>query len=364
MKIALNKKERLERELEQLTKTYKSGIINEREYQKGKERVESKLVKAIEQVEKDQEGKKIIKDILGEDTVDEQVKITKSKQKKSVEKKVKEDKKEDLDDKDDYFDEDEIKEDGLAKEEFHEDDEEADSQEEIIVKKPVKKVIKKVKKNKKKKSKKKKDDFDNYYEDDDDSTFTKVVIFAGIICILLLLVLVRVFMDNSNVPIEVKDLEGINGTVTLEMYMDFSCEHCSDSWEKLINLKKTYEDNLLIKVKHFPTTVESIDIANAVNCAKDQGRHMQYIQRLFDNQDHLDVNSLKNFAWAEGLDVILFHSCMDEQQHKGKIAQDVQEGYDKGVRSSPTFFIDDEMVVGSQSEAFFSERIDAKLGLN
>ena len=148
------------------------------------------------------------------------------------------------------------------------------------------------------------------------------------------------------------------------MYMDFSCEHCSDSWEKLINLKKTYEDNLLIKVKHFPTTVESIDIANAVNCAKDQGRHMQYIQRLFDNRDTLDVNSLKNFAWAEGLDIILFHSCVDEQQHKDKIASDVQEGYDKGVRSSPTFFIDDEMVVGSQSESFFSGKIDSKLGLN
>ena len=171
-------------------------------------------------------------------------------------------------------------------------------------------------------------------------------------------------MDNSNVPIDAKDLEGINGTVTLEMYMDFSCEHCSDSWESLINLKKVYGDNLVIKVKHFPTTIESIDIANAVNCAKDQGRHMQYIQRLFNNKESLDVNSLKNFAWAEGLDIILFHECIDEQSHKDKIAQDVQEGYDKGVRSSPTFFINDEMVVGAQSESFFSQKIDSNLGLN
>jgi len=40
IEIPLTQKERLERELEQLTKTYKAGIINEREFNKGKERIE------------------------------------------------------------------------------------------------------------------------------------------------------------------------------------------------------------------------------------------------------------------------------------------------------------------------------------
>lgn len=185
-------------------------------------------------------------------------------------------------------------------------------------------------------------------EYDDDSTFSRIIIFAGIVCIILLLVLVRVFTDEGSVP--------VNGTNEVTVYMDFTCEHAEDAWNRMIELKNKYGDDLVVKIRHFPLSNESIVVDNAIQCAKDQDMHYKLIDRIFDNEK-LDAESLKKYAWAEGLNINEFYACIDDQEHYDRVRADFVEGYQKGVRNCPTFFVGDEMVEGVQSMDFFEARI-------
>jgi len=204
-------------------------------------------------------------------------------------------------------------------------------------------------------------------EEDDDSTFSKVIIFAGIVCILLLLVLVKVFTEEDQDKAIERDLANANGYVEIEMYIDYSCKHSLNAWENMLQLKDIYREHLGIKVKHYPLSPDDIRIGNAVHCARKENKHMGYVDRILNEQNGLDDNNLKNFAWAEGIEgtaLLDFHKCVDEMENKEKIKEEFQEGYAKGVRSTPTFFIDGEMVTGSQSISYFQNIIDEKLGLD
>ncbi len=131
----------------------------------------------------------------------------------------------------------------------------------------------------------------------------------------------------------------------------------------MLNLKSVYGDTVDIKVRQFPMSMDDVMVANAVLCANDQNLQMQYISRLFDNQDKLDENSLKNYAWAEGLDVVAFHDCFDNREHLEKIKQDIKDGYEMGVRSTPVFFVDGKMLTGVHPISDFQSIIDEKLDI-
>jgi len=304
----MTQKERLTKELEQLEKTYKAGIINEREFQKGKDRIDSKLENLEAEEQKQEESKKIVQEILDEPKPEP----VKPAPKKEVSKPA-----------------------------------------------PVKPAPKK--KSPKKAPAKKKVVHEDIEDDDDDSTFSKVIIFAGIVCILLLLVLVRVFNENGNGG---QDLNGVNETIDIVSYMEFSCTHAQEHWDNLLELKEIYGDNVMVRVKHFPQSLESLEVENAIQCARDQGGHISYIERLLDNKDNLDIDALKNYAWAEGLDVIEFHDCIDSREFESRVKNDLEEGLGLGVSGTPTTYVGTEIVDGAQGLEFFKSVVDEQLGIN
>ncbi len=306
-------RERLKRELEQLTKTYRAGIIDEREFNRGRERIEGKMAQLEAEEKKQKEGKKIITEILGSEAVMEEPKPEKKPEPKETVPKT-----------------------------------EAPKPKAPKPAKP--RTEKKVKKSPGKPARKK------AALEDDDSTFSKIIIFAGIVCILLLLVLVKVFTDSRE-P-DNRTLAEPGTEVSVEMYLDFTCEYAKESWDAMIALKKEFGDSLKIRVRHFPLSAEAVDAASAVECARAQGMHMEYIEAVISETVVPSRDVLKNLAWAKGLDVIEFHSCLDSDAHLQTVKADLKEGYEAGVRASPTFFINGEMTVGSQSQEYFRKKIE------
>ena len=342
-RIADGQKERLMRELDQLEKTYKAGIINEKEFEKGRERINAKLDSIVDQEKKAAEGKRIVEDVLGERARPEEKKPAKEPAPKPRETKPEKEAAE-PEDKEPATEEAEEKVD------------------EVFEKKESKPAKPKAQKKKKKapaaKPKKKKQDEDDYEED---SVFSKILIFAAIVFVLLLLVLSRTLFDGGEEP--VPDLAGVNETVTMQAYMDYTCEHSAAAWDNMVSLKTDYGDNLVIALEHFPMDDKSLTVANAVQCAFDQGRHIPYIERILANQEGLDADRLKNYAWAEGLDVFEFNDCVDDMEHLDEIRSDLKEGYEKGVRGTPSFFVGEEMIEGNQAEGYFRKVINEHLGV-
>jgi 2-hydroxychromene-2-carboxylate isomerase len=297
-------RERLAKELEQLQKTYKSGIITDKEFARGKERIEAKMRQVQEKAEKDRESRKIVQEILA--TPEEETAKVEVPEEKPRPVKVKTQ----------------------------------------IKKKQIKPAKRSVVPE----------------TEEGDSSYSKIIIFAGILFVILLFVLVRVFIAKPGIVPASENLT-YNGTSTLEFYMDATCPYSKDSWQVLLDLKERYGDHLAVKVKNFPMSFESVAVANAIQCARDQDKHLAYLQRIFDNQENISNNTLRTYAWAEGIDVIEFNTCLDTSAHLDKIREDLKEGYGRGVRSSPTFFIDGEMVVGAKPIEYFQGILDQKLAV-
>ena len=53
--------------------------------------------------------------------------------------------------------------------------------------------------------------------------------------------------------------------------------------------------------------------------------------------------------------------CYDKGEFKAKVQQDMEYGNKVGVRSTPTFFVNGQMVAGALPVEQFSEMIDEEL---
>jgi protein-disulfide isomerase len=94
---------------------------------------------------------------------------------------------------------------------------------------------------------------------------------------------------------------------------------------------------------------DSIQAAQASECAADQGRFWEYADRIFErpagrNADTLSKDSLKRYAGQAGLDQAAFNTCLDGQQHRGRVQAETQAGRAKGVTSVPTVFINGRLI--------------------
>ncbi len=110
---------------------------------------------------------------------------------------------------------------------------------------------------------------------------------------------------------------------------------------------------------------ESADAANASECAADQGRFWDYhdllMSRSGTSADAFSKASLKSYGQQLGLNAAQFNPCVDSDQHLDKVYQDVNEGKQKGVQSTPTFFINDQKIEGAAPFEQFQSVIDGYL---
>ncbi len=116
--------------------------------------------------------------------------------------------------------------------------------------------------------------------------------------------------------------------------------------------------------RHFPLRnihANAENAARASECADDQGSFTEYKGQLFNNQNDLTPNDLQRYATNVGLDRPTFDPCAGSDQKASRVQQDVNSGTTLGVNSTPTFFVDNEMLTGFRSAAQLGAAIDRHL---
>lgn len=93
---------------------------------------------------------------------------------------------------------------------------------------------------------------------------------------------------------------------------------------------------------------ESIWAAEAARCAAEQGQFWAYHDKLFmeqagENRGTFSKDNLKRFARELGLEPSSFGACLDSDRYAESILAERQAGQQKGVRSTPTLFINDQI---------------------
>ena len=166
-------------------------------------------------------------------------------------------------------------------------------------------------------------------------------------------------IDYSNDPV----LGNADAPVTIIEYSDFECPFCSNAYWTMRLIEEDYVDSVKIIFKQFPLSfhANAQKAAEASECALDQDLFWEYHNMLFENQEALGVDDLKQYAVNLELDTEQFNECLDSGEKADAVAQDIEDGSALGVTGTPAFFINGQVLVGAQPYEAFQAIIDAEL---
>ena len=120
-----------------------------------------------------------------------------------------------------------------------------------------------------------------------------------------------------------------------------------------------FPDQVRLIYRDFPLDFHSgaRPAAEAARCAAAMGRFWEYHDLLFVAQPDFSRDQLVGYAARLGLDRTAFAACLDSRRFTAAIDADVAEGRARGVRGTPTFFVNGRRLVGAQPIAAFREVI-------
>jgi protein-disulfide isomerase len=131
--------------------------------------------------------------------------------------------------------------------------------------------------------------------------------------------------------------------VTMVEYFKFDCPHCADfASEVEPQLETDYIDTGKLRIEFHPLALEGglLLASEAVFCAGDQDRFLEYYDLVFANIDRgFSESDLKKYASTLALDTSAFNSCLDSGKYQNQVLNETNQALTAGVQSTPTFFI-------------------------
>ena len=118
-----------------------------------------------------------------------------------------------------------------------------------------------------------------------------------------------------------------------------------------------------------PNHSYSFEAANSAECAREQNKFWEYKEKIFEHQqscnESANTSELKEkfYAIAKniGLNEEQFNSCVQEGKYNSLVEEHKQHGINAGIYGTPTFFVNDTVLVAPQSIDEFEQIINAEL---
>ena len=174
-------------------------------------------------------------------------------------------------------------------------------------------------------------------------------------------------------PVSLPDmaLGPANATVTITEYASMTCPHCADFNEKVFpKIKSEYIDTNKVRYvfREFPLDIKAAAGSMLARCiAKDDsGKYFAVIDMLFKQQNDWvmknTTETLTRIGKQAGLSGQQVEDCLKDQALLDKIAADQKYAADVlKVNSTPSFFINGELIKGDTRFEEFDKRIKALL---
>lgn len=139
--------------------------------------------------------------------------------------------------------------------------------------------------------------------------------------------------------------------VTIIEYSDYQCPACAYYHPFVKKIKEKFGDQVKLDLRFFPLNSHQFAAlaARAAQSAKNQGKFREMHNLLYENQQRWSQSGnptpiFVNFARDLNLDIEQFKSDLNAAETQKTVMQEKQEGVNKGVNSTPTFFIDGEQL--------------------
>lgn len=149
--------------------------------------------------------------------------------------------------------------------------------------------------------------------------------------------------------------------VTIVEFSDFQCPYCGRFHrETYPALQRLYGDQIRWVYLNFPIQGHqwAEPAAIAAECATRQGRFWEFADFVFQNQDRLSGDFLReDVPGAVGLDGEAYLSCLNGRETLSEVTADLAEARRVGVQSTPTFYVNGIQILGAQPVGVFNEVI-------
>jgi protein-disulfide isomerase len=155
----------------------------------------------------------------------------------------------------------------------------------------------------------------------------------------------------------------VDAPVTIVEYGDFNCPACKAYHQYgIINqVLAAYPDQVRFVFRHFPViTADSPRLAEAIECAYDQGAHLAFHDGLFAISPSRP-NQAYDVAAQLGLDQAQFEQCYDSRQYRGLVQAQLREALNIGFRGTPSFVVNDTPLAGPPTYDFLVSIIEGYL---
>ena len=152
-----------------------------------------------------------------------------------------------------------------------------------------------------------------------------------------------------------KELGSPDAPVVVEIWSDFQCPYCGLAARNLKTIEDEYVKTGRVRLvyRHFPFIgEESRWAAQASECAAAQGKFWTYHDLLFahqkgENEGNFLPGRLRELARQAGLDEEEFKRCFQEERYASVVTEEFNQGRARGIRATPTFFINGQMIEGA-----------------
>jgi len=165
------------------------------------------------------------------------------------------------------------------------------------------------------------------------------------------------FLDSGEAPqpVAAENLRAIGpetAPVTITEFADFGCITCK-AWHQFGIREQVFEhygDQVRFVWRDFPvTTPQSPRAAEAGFCAHDQGEFWAYHNILYANAPRFSDDALRAYADEVGLDSQRFNACLDSGEHRGSVERERATALELGLRSVPSFIVNEQRLIGPPS---------------
>jgi protein-disulfide isomerase len=158
-------------------------------------------------------------------------------------------------------------------------------------------------------------------------------------------------------------------------YSDFQCPFCKRVQVTLEKIRKKYSNEVQFGYRHFPLPFhkEAQGLAQAVECARDQGKFWELQNLFYENTSNsMNDKEVLDMAKISGIENVRdFESCWRNGKYEERVQNDIRDGVDLGIQGTPTFILGDydsktrtisgEMFSGAVSEEKFIQVIEKYL---
>ena len=145
-----------------------------------------------------------------------------------------------------------------------------------------------------------------------------------------------------------------NAVVQIVEFVDFQCSFCAQGAKFVRDVFGKHPNDILLEVRYYPLSshIHGFESARYVECAAQQGKFWDYEEKLFDRQSQWAVLAdatpvLEMIAKDAKLDLPWLKACLKDKKVDEIIQKSRAEGDALGVKSTPTFFVNGKIAVGT-----------------